>query len=121
MTPDKAKHNRSEKKMTAALAKRQPVSGAIAGMRGDIIHGDVLIDQKDKVQGTTQFTVTVDQIEKVRTEAAMQGQIIGCVLVNMMKTGRRYYVIDADDLERIADDREERNATTTTTRGENGA
>lgn len=97
--PDKRQMNKEEKKITKELAHRQPVSGAFDTMKGDIEHGDVLIDVKTKIQGATQFTVTVNEIDKVRREACTQEQQIGVILINMMKTHRRFYIIDADDFE----------------------
>ena len=93
--PDKRRHNRLEQRETDWLARRQPVSGALRGMKGDAIHGDVLVDFKNS-SGERSVTIRLDELEKLRGEALAQGQKLAVLLVRTPT--RRYYVIDADDV-----------------------
>ena len=102
-TPDKRRHNQSERKEAKYLARRQPVSGAFAGMKGDVVHGGlggVLLDRKES-GGVKQFTVSVIELDKMREAARKQGQCLGGIL-SVTGDGRRYYTFDADDVETLA-------------------
>lgn len=61
----------------------------------------MLLDQKDTV-GSKQFTVRVDQLDKIRQEAFSDGRDIGALLI-VAGDGRRYYVFDARDLENMVE------------------
>lgn len=100
---DKAFYNNEERKHASHLAKRRPVSGAFPMLRGDIRHGNLLIDTKNYTG--KQFTVKVAEMDKIRNEAYTDGAIIGALLV--ATEGRRFYVFDSDDLERLANAEED--------------
>lgn len=84
---------------TPNVARRQPVSGALPGKRGDVDDGVLLWDLKSQSRGAKQATVKLDELDKIRREAQQQGREAGLLLIHIPAANRYLVVADLRDVE----------------------
>lgn len=95
--------NKSEQELAKQYGGRQqPASGAIpvAGLKGDVITGQFLFDDKTTVRKS--FTVSHDVLAKLSKDA-FRTRRIPVLRVHFEQTRRAYFVIDETTFRRLSE------------------
>ena len=93
---DRKKHSaKSERRLAKAVGGRtQPGSGAFDTHKGDVINDDFLFEHKET--GNASRSITVAEMEKIKTEALQAGRMPAFVL-EFLKKKKKYVVLDFQD------------------------